>query len=291
MSSAAYIRTVNYNAGHLILGTDAPEEQKWRGAVSLAQRFVDWEHYWHAFVTLRLTLPLALLVVAVWVVRRVRDGLSFSPFQRIVSGWLGCALFAMMVIAKSELRFWTLCVPPSALLAGAALDSIPQWLSRFEARPLVQRANRLLLPAAVAALIAINAYGLWKPLFRPKYTLRDAALRLEKHLGERDVVIVGLASPQVVLGTPYRNFYVRDAFNSTRAALKRLNVRYVLFVDGYDPSRTVFDREFPGLRKALSPELILEFRGMRHRLYPVGRRLELYPDDARVAKPKSPTKS
>jgi len=140
----------------------------------------------------------------------------------------------------------------------------------------------------LAITIARDARGLERALLRPKFTLRDGAIKLREHLGATDATIVGLSSPPLVLGTPYKNYYVREDFNTTRASLKKLGITHILLNSGFDVSRIIIRRAFPRLLGKLRPALELPVRNLHLVLYPVGDRLLKYPDPVERRIPEQP---
>lgn len=278
MLTPGYRRALLYNAGHMLEGTDALDHNKWRGLESLLDRIIRPERYWHYWVSLRVGGIIALAVLAGWARQWWRDR-SLAPWKLLIACWFLSTVAAMWAIAQSELRFWTTAVMPAALLAGVGFDAVLRFI---EGRGWHKVAVAI-LPLAIAGQLIVHGRGLHRAIFKPTFSLRDAEVELEKFLGDQDVTIVGLASPQVVLGTPYKNYYVRDQFNSTRNALKRLDITYVLLHKGWDPSREVFRREFPGLLRNWPVALKIKFRGQIYNLHPVGNRFDRYKDLPPVA--------
>jgi hypothetical protein len=162
----------------------------------------------------------------------------------------------MEVIAKSQLRFWTIVIPAAAVVAGIGIDWLRDALSQ-------RRASLAPVPlaAALAALLVLSLYGHTKYARTAVYTVRDGATRIAQQIGERDATIVGFPSPGIVLGTPYKNFYVRGGFNQTRDQLQALGITHFLFRrDGRDRTREIVEHEFPDFMSTLRPGLALEVR-------------------------------
>lgn len=261
VSNSDYWRAVEHNVGHVLLGSDATPEYRYRGFASIVQRFTD-ARYRHFFATVAVSGPLALIAtgtVGYALVRRRR-----LPYAALVLvGWFLCAFGAMFAIAWSALRFWTMVVLPAALIAGFALDSL------FVA---AQRGGlvRFFKPLAIACalvLFGVHAFLLREPLLAPRFTLRDGAKAIEQAIGAGPATVLGAQSPGLVLGTPYKNFYLRSKFNATRQQLEKLAPTHFLFVARGDGSQTILRRELPSVAAALVPILLLQVRGVDLKLY------------------------
>ena len=282
MASAQYQRAVAHNVNHVLVG-DTDSTRRWRGLWSLLSRIADREKFEHFWITTPLLGTLALGTSLFWLVVLARRR-RLPLYEAIALGWFACACVAMLVISKSELRFWTLMLPPAALVAAIGLQTLqralaahaPTWVREPHAKLQVVRATWLVFAIPFAIMLVRDARGLQTPLLHPTFTLRDGALKMRAHLGKTDATIVGLASPPLVLGTPYKNFYVREYFNSQRSALQQLGITHILLNDGYDISRNIFKREFPRLLGTLRPSLVLPVRNLKLMLYPVGTRLQNY---------------
>ena len=101
-----------------------------------------------------------------------------------------------------------------------------------------------------------------------QHSVRDAALHIEQRIGKRDATIVGQSSPAIVLGTPYRNFYVRGRFNSARARLAGLRITHVLLLRE-DGVRTIIERKFKGIMLGRGPILTMVVRGDTYGLFDI----------------------
>lgn len=294
MNSEPYRRAVAHNFNHMLIG-DTDTERRWQGEAitSVLSRVTDGEKYWHFWITVPLTGLLATATVVFWLAVLARKR-RLDAFQAIAGAWFASACVAMLAISKSELRFWTVVVPPAALVAAAGLDELfravakygPRWASAARAKLWIGRAAWLVFAIPLAITIARDAKGLERTLLRPKFSLRDGAIKLREHLGATDATIVGLASPPLVLGTPYKNYYVRQGFNTTRASLKKLGITHILLNSGFDISRNIFRRAFPRLLGKLRPALVLPVRNLSLELYPVGDRLLEYPDPVERRNPE-----
>jgi 4-amino-4-deoxy-L-arabinose transferase-like glycosyltransferase len=255
-----YWRAVEHNVGHVLLGSDAPPEHRYSGLSSIIQRFTD-GRYRHFFATVAVTGPLALLAAATLgyeLVRRRR-----LPYPTLVLvGWFLCAFAAMFAIAWSALRFWTMVVLPAALIAGFALDSL---FAAAQRHGLVRL--RPLAIVCALAVFGVHAFLLREPLFAPRYTLRDGAKAIEQAIGPGPATVLGAQSPGLVLGTPYKNFYLRSKFNATRDQLEKLAPTHFVFVANGDGSQTILRRELPSVAAALVPILMLKVRGVDLKLY------------------------
>jgi hypothetical protein len=93
-------------------------------------------------------------------------------------------------------------------------------------------------------------------------------------IGPREATVIGARSPPMVLGTPYKNYYVRSQFNATRERLVALAPTHFLFVAGGDGSNTILTRALPAIADSKIELLKLTVRGDT---------LILYAADERVA--------
>jgi hypothetical protein len=256
-----YYRAVVHNVNHILMGSDAPPQYKFRGFRSIVQRFTD-GRYRHFWATVAVSGPLALTAcatIAYDLYRRRRP-----PYGALVlAGWFLCAFGAMFAIAWSALRFWTMVVLPAALLAGIALDVLFVNLQR---RGFGTIYERIAVPCAVA-LFGVHLFLLREPMLSPRYTLRDGAKAITASIGPGPATVLGAQSPGIVLGTPYKNFYLRSKFNATRAQLEALAPTHFLFIAGGDGSHTILKRELPAVAAAIQPVLDLTVRGVNLKLY------------------------
>lgn len=288
MSSEPYRRAVAHNVNHMLVG-DREVERRWANNVaSVLSRVTDGEKYDHFWITVPLIGILATGTVVIWLgVLAYKRRLD--AFAAISGSWFVCACVAMLVISKSELRFWTLMFMPAALVSAAGLDVVfralatypPKWVRDPRVKFWAAQFAWIAFAIPLAITIARDTKGLKKTLGHPTFTLRDGAIKLRKELGETDATIVGLASPPLVLGTPYRNYYVREYFNSTRSALQQLGITHILLHSGFDVSRDIIRREFPRMLGSLRPTLVIPVRNLRLLLYPVGRKLVDYKEPPR----------
>jgi hypothetical protein len=256
-----YWRAVEHNVNHVLLGSDAPPEYRYSGFASIVQRFTD-GRYQHFFAMVPVTGPLALIAtgtVGYELIRRHR-----LPYAALVLvAWFLCAFGAMFAIAWSALRFWTIVVLPAALIAGFALDTL---FAAAQRRGLVQLFKPLAIACALG-LFGIHAFMLREPLFAPRFTLRDGAKAIEQAIGPGPATVLGVQSPGLVLGTPYKNFYLRSKFNETREQLEKLAPTHFVFIAGGDASQTILRRELPSVAAALVPILALQVRGVDLKLF------------------------
>jgi hypothetical protein len=260
-----YLRALQHNVNHVLLGSDALPEYKYTGPLSLFTRIVADGRYKHFFITVPVTGPLALIALGVAAFHFVRA--RRLPYASMVLlGWFACSFGAMFAVAWSALRFWTIVVLPAAVVAGLALDALYLELSK---RGRARLFEALALAGAIG-LFGAHAYQLRKPLFRPTFTLRDGAAAIVAAIGPQDATLIGARSPPMALGTPYKNFYVRSQFNATRAQLAQLAPTHFLFLTTRDGSNDILRRELPEVAKAMVPLLDLKVRGDSLRLYARG---------------------
>lgn len=265
IASSDYTRAIAYNYRHVLLGAQAPRQHRYRGVSSLLFRLYDPERYVHFIGAMPVTGPIALITVLYFGIRTLRTKRRPAYAELIVFGWLACALIAMEVIAKSQLRYWTIVIPPAAVIAGIGIE----WARKALA---TRRAALGPLPLAVplVALFALSAYGHIEYVRHAVHTVRDGALRIEQQVGDRPATIVGFPSPGIVLGTPYRNFYVRGGFNATRDQLRALEITHFLFrSDRRDRTREIVSQASPELLRALHAELALTVRDEPLQLFEV----------------------
>lgn len=256
-----YYRAVVHNVNHVLMGSDAPPKYRFRGLASIKQRLTD-GRYNHLFITVGVSGPLALAAIG---------ALAYALYRRrwlsypviVLACWFLCAFGAMFAIAWSALRFWTMVVLPAALGAGLALDVL---FVAAQRRGLGQVYKRVAI-AGACVLFGVHAFLLREPFAVANYTLRDGAKAIVASIGPGPATVLGAQSPPIVLGTPYKNFYLRSKFNATAAQLERLAPTHFLFIDGGDGSKTILRRELPLVEAALQPILSLKVRGVPLKLY------------------------
>jgi 4-amino-4-deoxy-L-arabinose transferase-like glycosyltransferase len=268
IANSDYQRAVNHNLNHVLLGSDAPLEYRYRGLNSVFTRIVADDRYKHFMRTVPVSGVIGILASILLLVETVRlRRLPYGPM--VIVGWFVCSLGAMLVIAWSAMRFWTVVVLPAALASGLVVEALLLFADRIERARLVTRL------AVAGALIAIasQARYLYQPLFRPSYTLRDSAQAIVQTIGPREATVLGARSPPMVLGTPYKNYYVRSQFNATRERLIALAPTHFLFVAGGDGSNTIITRELPAVASSKIELLTLNVRGDNLILYEVDERV------------------
>jgi hypothetical protein len=166
----------------------------------------------------------------------------------------------MGALANSALRFWTVLVFPAALLAGLGLDRAAAWLQ--------SRGGRASVALYVGVFVLLLSWN-WRLhrefLAAPRHSVRDAAALVRAQIGDRPATVIGTVSPWVVLGTRYRNFYVRPRMNSEPGKMRELGVTHMLFRDLADAARDIVIRDYPGIQ--LQPKLRLTIRADPVALY------------------------
>jgi hypothetical protein len=270
IASSDYARAVEHNVNHVLLGADWPTRNQYHGVKTLLYRLRDPERYNHFFSSLPITglLSLATLIGSAALALRRRQLPEYR--ELVVLGWCACALLAMEVLAKSELRFWTLVVPPAALVTGLGIEHTLRELAR---RGVNARVRQLALAMPLVALLAWSTRGHGYYFSHVEYTVRDAAQKLRDTIGDRDATLIGFPSPGVVLGTPYKNFYVRGRFNAQRDQILRLKPTHCLLREINDNTREIMEREFPDVLRGLRPLLEVRIRNENVSLYDIEGRL------------------
>lgn len=265
---ADYVRAISYNIQSKLGGTDPLSGRTVKNSEHVWNRLVDGARYAQFLVALPLTGPLALLTVAALGVMAVRQR-RFALAELVLAVWFVGACAAVLSLARTGLRFWSLAVLPAALLTAIGTRATVQWA-----------ANRLQLPALVPALAAIvvcSQLGLHAQTIRtfigqPEYAIRDAAAAIEREVGSRRAVIVGQKAPGVVLGTPYLNYYVRNGFNDSPRTLRKLGITHALLGDHRDITRTLLAQAYPNLLSGVQPSVQLELNQATLDLYDVAGR-------------------
>jgi hypothetical protein len=250
------MRAIEYNYRHVLLGAQASAKHRYRGVRSLLFRLYDPERYTHFIGAMPITGILAVATFIYFAVRTLRARRVPAYAELIVFGWFASSLLAMEAIAKSQLRYWTIVIPAGAVLAGLGIE----WLQAALAasRP---KLARLPLTVPLVALLALSGYCGLSYFRSAVHTVRDGALRLEQHLGTNEATIVGFPSPGIVLGTPYKNFYVRGGFNATRDQLHALGITHFLFRrDARDRTREIVQQQSPDMLESIRAEITFEVR-------------------------------
>jgi hypothetical protein len=256
VASSDYVRAIEYNYRHVLLGAQASRQHRYRGLRSLLFRLYDPERYTHFIGAMPITGVIAVAAFIYFAVRTLRTRRVPAYAEIIVFAWFASSLLAMEAIAKSQLRYWTIVIPAGAVLAGIGVE----WSRRaLDARRPKLAALPIALP--LVALLAVSGYWGVSYARSAVHTVRDGARRLQQHLGDRSATIVGFPSPGIVLGTPYRNFYVRGGFNATRDQLHALGITHFLFRrDARDRTREIVQQESPDMLESIRPEITFEVR-------------------------------
>jgi hypothetical protein len=266
VASSDYMRAIEYNYRHVLLGAQASARHRYRGVRSLMFRLYDPERYTHFIGAMPITGVIAVATFIYFAVRTLRARRMPAYAEIVVFGWFAACLLAMEAIAKSQLRYWTIVIPAGAVLAGIGIEWLQTALNT--SRP---KLARLPLAVPLAALLAVSGYCGISYLRSAVHTVRDGALSLEQHLGANEATIVGFPSPGIVLGTPYKNFYVRGGFNATRDQLHALGITHFLFRrDARDRTREIVQQESPDMLESIHPEISFEVRKEPLVLYSFG---------------------
>lgn len=268
-TSPAYTRALAYNVTTHLGGVEAHSGRVIGTGSSYMERALDPQRYEQMLSIMPLTAPLALctaLGIAIVYVRRRRIELA----QVVVVLWFVGAWCAVLALAQSTFRYWSLVVPPAALTAAIGLQAAIDWVAtRVRVRHLVPA----MVALVAAGQLAFHAATFRSYITRPRYSHRDAARAVMREIGDRQAVIVGIRAPIVVLGTPYVNYVVRSGFNSKRAVLQELGVTHLLALDSRDISASKLKAAFPGLLKGIEPVLDLKFERTRLKLYDIAERV------------------
>lgn len=267
IATTDYARTAVHNLNHLALGHDAPVGQRVEGIRSILLRVLDVQRYQHLIATVPVSGPIAFATALVLAASALRDRRWPSYPDGVVLAWYLCAVAAMCALANSALRFWTVLIPPATLLAGIGLDRAYTLLVERRQRT----AARWVFAGVFGWLVAWNGVLHVKWLAEPQYSVRDASRALEREIGDVPAIVIGTVSPWVVLGTPYRNYYVRPATNSEPGKLRALGVTHLLSRDLADAARELAHRDFPGGLKTHDKTLRLIIRSEGVTLFEITR--------------------
>lgn len=268
-TSPEYSRALAYNVSTHLFGVEAYSGRVIGTGSSFADRPWDPRRYRQMLASMPLTAPLALCTaLGIAIVSGLRRKIELAHV--VVALWFLGALAAVLSLAQSGFRYWCLVVPPAALTAAIGVHAAIDWLA---ARVRIRHVAPALAALVTAGQLAFHATTFNRYIARPRYSLREAARAVEREVGDRPAVIVGIRAPLIVLGTPYVNYYVRSGFNTERAALQELGVTHLLVVNAGDVANAIMRKAFPGLLNDIEPLFDRTFQGSRLKLYDVAERI------------------
>ncbi|MFO0611398.1 MAG: hypothetical protein U0414_02335 [Polyangiaceae bacterium] len=275
----AYTRSLIRNTGHVVLGKLAKtsEELDTSNLGDAFARYVNPDTWTSSLLAVvPVALPLAVIqilrVPLAWIRRRDLD----HGFTLLVGAWLVSATFTFAA-APNDIRFRLGTIAPACLLAGSLLVDAYLAARDYVARTRPHAWTRWAWASgALVASIVCASFLLWVPAYKTawldrKYDLLIANRRIREIVGDRaDATVVGSWAGPIVFETPYRYYYVRAEFNSTRAALASLGITHVLLAPtGNDFTGNALRRNFSNLMKLIKQRGTLDVRGRAVLVYEV----------------------
>ena len=257
--SPEYVRTIEWNFGHMIVGVEEHREIRLSALdpAAILGRLVDPGRWLAGFLAViplgALALVQVVRTVVAWVRRRPVDVLDL-----IASAWLLLAVLALQLSVHVRPRFSIIVLPPAALLAASLLAA---------ARARLGRSHLHLVPLALAAVVVLATDVRWTVawLRGATHEIAAAGQTLGGVLDERSVVIGGLATP-LAFDTTADLHYVKGPFNTTHEALAGLGVTHLLLRPS-DPIGKRVAHEFPAAFAGRRRIVVVELRGTPYTLY------------------------
>jgi hypothetical protein len=267
-SGTWYTRAFAYNLATHVGGVEPVSGRIIGEGGPVWSRLFERVRYQQVLLSMPLTAPAALCTaIGIAVVSLDRRKLDLP--RVVVMLWFIGASAAVMTLARTGIRFWSLAVPPAALLTAIGMQASIEWAAP---RVRVPRLVPILTALVVCGQLALHGSTFRKYIARPKYSVRDAARTLERIVGDQRAVIVGSKAPGIVLSTPYLNYYVRTGFNFTRDAIRSLGITHALLLDKSDHTGLRLMQAYPELLNGVVPLLSLKFQGAPMKLYDVAGR-------------------
>ena len=231
VTSDAYWSVLVSNLGHALF------DDVWVSRIELSRapigeifaRAFDWPRWRDGFF---LLLPVAapLILVELWRIgRRLVVARRLDGWDAIVSLWFFSVLAMLQITPLTSLRYYVILVVPGVLLAAGGLALILQWASRWHRGPTA---------VAVATLAAVMlTHGRWWNDWArsPSHVLGDTNQDIVSQIGDREAAIIGAWAAPLAFETPYKTYYVKHRFNTSREALMALEVTHFLVRHRGDP--------------------------------------------------------
>lgn len=282
-STDAYLRTVVRNSSHVMTGIPVTTAEKVEVPLIdvLFDRYTNPDVWRASFVrVLPIALPLAALqalrVPLGWIRRRSLDPVRDGGLTLLAFLWLVSATFPFAA-AQSDVRFRFGTIAPASLLAALFLVDAYDAARAFVTRrwPRLHVAWSWASGAIVGAIATgtFLAHGssfraLW---FDRHYDLARANGRLRELAATRaEPTIVGSWAGPLVFETPFRWYYVRSEFNSTRHQLAGFGLTHLMFMlKGTDFTGATLQSAFPDLGARIRQRDVFAVRGRPILVYEV----------------------
>lgn len=192
-------------------------------------RAFEWPRWRDGFI---LLMPVAapLILVELWRIgRQLVAARKLDGWDAIVSLWFFSVLAMLQITPLTSLRYYVILIVPGTLLAVGGLQSTLQWASRW------QRGQTIVAVAVVTAVFL--THGLWWTdwVRSPSHVLTATNQDIAERIGDRDATIIGAWAAPLVFETPYKTYYVKHRFNTSRESLLALDVTHVLIRHRGDP--------------------------------------------------------
>ena len=242
VSRPAYVRTLVWNYGHMLIGADgrqAIQEGRLPSLLKVWQRGTSPSRYYDFyFATLPLTSVLALVELVRIAFRALfrgdRDRWSIAVALWLVSGW-----GALLWTDELEFRFRLILFPPTMLLAAALLARVAKTRAGVASWP-----RTAVVIGLVGAFTILHGLPFSEWAKQRRYEILTAGALLRRTIGPKPAVVVGLWAAPLTLETPYACYYVKNDFNATREAISALGVTHALLRDGPDWTASILRRTF-----------------------------------------------
>jgi 4-amino-4-deoxy-L-arabinose transferase-like glycosyltransferase len=248
-----YLRSVSWNLGHALYDRPRAELDLSGGALaSVVDRLRDGAR-WYEGVFLLMPAALALAVIGcVRIGRRAFESRAIDASDLLVTLWFASALGSLLLTPLEDVRFCLLLFPPAALLAAEGVAAAAEAVQQLPVRAVVVAS---LLGAMTAADVV--AWAFWAK--EPQYVIRDTADAISEKIGRQRAVIVGAWAPPVLLGTRYRNYYVKHGnFNTSKKTVKKLGITHILKIGHEDWTWDYVERAVPDVGKRV--KLLARYR-------------------------------
>ncbi len=231
VTTDAYWSVLVSNLGH-VLFDDVWASQIEASRVSIREIFArafEWPRWRDGFF---LLMPVAapLILVELWrIAGRLFFARKLDDWDAIVSLWFFSVLAMLQITPLTSLRYYVILIIPGVLLAAGGLELILQWASRW-------RRGRSIVAVMMVAAVSLT-HGLWWTDWArsPSHFLTATNHDIVSRIGDRDAAIIGAWAAPLAFETPYKTYYVKHRFNTSRETLVALEVTHVLVRHRGDP--------------------------------------------------------
>ena len=156
---------------------------------------------------------------------------EIDAWDGLTSAWFLCVLGKLQVTPQTSLRYYIILIVPGALLAGGGLQTVLRRTRASERRWI----GAAVVAVVCAALVLTHAQWWIGWARHPSYVIVETNRDIAERIGEADAAIIGAWAAPLAFETPYKTYYVKHRFNTSRETLIALDVTHVLIRHQGDP--------------------------------------------------------